>query len=139
MKSVLAFVAAMTLGQLSQAKTVCTIVTGNPSKMTFDRVLFQGEISSSTLFMVGENGVEVFNTKDIDTVAKWKKLNGRSLVALAPGQVGTFAISVSHVDMRKTQNVLPIDAMAVSKVAEGQFLNLIEPSRNLSINCQGTN
>lgn len=138
MKSVISFtVAVLAISSMglakAQAKTFCSINQGENS--LYDRVLFSGEVVSPQTFLVGENLAEPVQLSQINTMEKWKAINGKSIVTIVVEQDGVHAMSVAHVDLKQKHNVLPTDAMALGGIEEGRFLSLIAPGRGLSVNC----
>jgi hypothetical protein len=133
-------IAAMVLGaSVSHAKTVCSISAGNPTQdMVFDRGLFNAEITAPNYVLVRKDlsSAQEVQLSQFDSYAKWKAVNGDTLVTFSQQENGEYGITVGVIDISKAKtNMLPLEAMAIGPVTDKQFLNLILPKKNLSLIC----
>lgn len=137
MKHVLVIASLILAANFASAKTLCGINTDPHKDMAFDRTLFSAEISSPTYVLVkkGAQAAEEVELSQFDTYAKWKAINGATIVTFSAQQNGQFGITVAHVDISKSKNMLPLDVMASGPVDEQKFLHLVLPQKNLSLIC----
>lgn len=137
MKRVITIAALLLSANFASAKANCHINTGSAKDMVFDRILFSAEVSSPRYVLVkkGAQAAQEVQLDQFDTYEKWKAVNGATVVTLSPQQNGEYGITVGHIDISKSENMLPLDAMAIGPVTDQQFLNLILPQANLSVIC----
>lgn len=131
------FIAALILGTVAQAKTICTINKENPKEeMTFDQTVFSGEVQDSEIFVLKPNGslVRNFNLEGINSEAEFKGLDKSTIISVSKQENGMYGITVGTFDVSKGEtNALPMDAMALG--SSDKVLNLIAAKKDLSIAC----
>lgn len=107
--------------------------------MTFDRNLFNGEITSSpTAVLVKKDlsSAKVIQLEQINTYEKWQEANGDTLVTFNQQENGSHGFTVGTIDLSKAEtNILPLDAIVVGPVTKQQSLGLVLPQKNLSLTC----
>lgn len=126
------------LSSISQAKVICNVDSGDPKQdMVFDKLLITTEVSSPKYILIkaGNTSAVEVQLAQFDSLEKWQSINGASLVSLGEQQNGEFGITASTIDISKSSNILPLDALALGPIVEKQYLNLILPNKNLSIIC----
>ncbi len=134
MKSLIVLAAAvLTIGSQAQAKTTCTINKG--ANMQFDQTVFSGEVIVGRMFLVGEKSAEPILLSQLKSFEQLQAVNGKSIVTIEVHRDGLYSMSVTHVDLKQEQNILPTDAIALGTLTEGRFLSLLVPTRGLSVNC----
>lgn len=132
-----ALTAIVTMSAAAQAKTICTV--NKRSNMQFGETVFNGEVTGPQMLILTEKGAASFNLSELKTPNHWQDINGKTIVTLGVQQDGIFAMSVTHVDLSKKQNALPMDAMALGYLGDRRSLTLIAPTRGISVNCMELN
>ncbi len=130
MKFALTLIVLLFTTSLAQARTLGGINTSSGDENTFDRTLFSKELTSPITVLVkkGAQSAELVQLDSLDTPAQWNAINGATLVSFSISDDGQCNIGVVRVDMSQTDNILPLEAMAV-----GSLLTL--PTKKLSIVC----
>lgn len=129
--------AALMIGTMAQAKTLCTINKQNPKEeMTFDQTIFSGEVQDSEIFVLKPDGSLVRNFKldGIKSEAEFRRLDKSTIISVSKQENGMYGITVGTFDVSKgDSNALPMDAMALGSA--DKILNLIAAKKDLSVAC----
>lgn len=125
-------VLVLVLGFQAQAAVTCNINASTKGDDSYDRILVSHEMSQGAIFVI-ENG----SARKIEFGAKenWAAIDGRTVISVSSPSEGSYGIAVNHVDMKRSENILPLDLMTLGTVTEKQPLNLVLPKKNLSVLC----
>lgn len=131
MKHVIAAL-ALVLGFQAHAAVTCNINASSKGDDSYDRVLATQEMSQNGIFAI-ESGT----ARRIEFSAKenWAALDGRLVISVSSPSEGSYGITVGRVDLKQTENILPLEQMTLGTVTEKQPLNLVLPKKRLSILC----
>jgi hypothetical protein len=133
MKHVLVLTSILLMAGVSQAKTFCTVETGNHD-MNFTHVIYSGELTTPKYILISKDQTSVREVSDLANL-EWKAINGQTLVTFSTQEPSMLAIVVSEVDLSKKADILPVSALATGPVELQKPLVLIVPAMNLSANC----
>ena len=145
MKRTLLLTALLLAASASQAKIQCNVNSGSlKQKMIYDKMLFTGEVTMGKprYFVIDQSGSSAreIQPAQFTTFGIWEAIDGLTMVSLSLAEDGRSGITVGPIDVSKAQgNALPLEAIAFGAVTDTQSLNLVVPTRNLSIICASSN
>ena len=144
MKFVMATVLTLFAAGFAQASTVCNVNSASSKKepMTFDRILFRGEVNSTKYILVEKGGESVVD-QDFDaykprSFEEWREFDGMSLVAFGRQDDGRQTIAIAQIKASAaapSENIMQTLGMAVGPLYRQQLLNLLMVQSNLSVFC----
>lgn len=137
MKTILMTIAMLTAASFAQAKTVCGVSTGKNG--TYDQPIYSGELSESKLALISQDGQAASElvAQDLDTLEKWKAIDGRSIMFFSKYD-GGVSVGMAKVNVAAGANggqMLEIDAMTAGPITPTSALTLLLPSKNLAGFC----
>lgn len=140
MKFAAIIAAALASVNIASAKTVCNINAGSSKDMVFDKILYSGEVRGPRFFLLKDSlqSVEEVNLDQMNSYEKWKLINGNTFVTFDVEDDGQASIAIGRVDISKSDNILPLEAITVGMLGEQKFLNLIVPQKDLSLLCSSS-
>lgn len=133
---------AITLGLvfttgIASANTVCSISRSTKGDSTFDQVLHSAPLTGPTYLIVRENQTqaESIDFEQMKTPEQWNAVNGETIVTFSAQPNDQYGITIGKVDLSKTDNALPLEAITIGTVIDGRPLSLMLFRKKLSMSC----
>lgn len=137
MKHAITITALMLAAGFANAKTICSINYNTGNDLVFDHPLYSAEVSTSK-FVVLKRGAQVAEEVDmsqLNTLGALKVIDGATFFTMSKQANGLYGLTIGKVDLSKSENILPLEAMTVGAVTDQQPLSLILPPKFLAVSC----
>ncbi len=114
-------------------KTVCAIAIGTDE--VYGNLVYQGGLTSPKLVLLNNGSAREIALNEFDTFKKWKEVDGANILSFSRQADGVIGITVGRVDVSKSENMLPLHAMAFGSLEKANFVGLTLPAQGLSASC----